>query len=73
MKQKLFLLAISSLLVFALVAIWGCDNDVTNGDGGTGPVTTDMTCIGCHGDKDMLLANIDEEAAKVGVPNKGDG
>ncbi len=69
-------LAFSALMLISLLSLGGCDNDTSNGDidGGTGPVVTDQTCIGCHSSRANLeLALGDVAGSKVPVPNKGDG
>jgi hypothetical protein len=83
MKRLLRLMTTASLLLLVMTGFWGCENDTSNGDvavtdpggGGGGGVTSEMTCMTCHGDKDMLIANVDaqEKGSEVGVPNKGDG
>jgi len=72
MRRTLPLLVLAA---FAMLLLWGCDHDTTNG---TDPVdtgvVTDKTCLGCHSEKaELLLALGDEAGSKVLVPNKGDG
>ena len=66
---------IISILLLPLFFLWGCDNDTSNGDVGSGgPVVTDQTCIGCHSSRENLeIALGDVAGSKVPVPNKGDG
>ncbi len=72
--NRVILLALLPL-AFSL-AMWGCDNDTSNdlaGPGGGTP-STDMTCLGCHQNEDMLKASLPAVAgSEVPVPNKGDG
>ena len=64
------------LVLLALFALWGCDNDTSNGPvepGGEGG-TTDKTCLGCHSSEEMLKAALsDTSGSKVLIGNKGDG
>jgi hypothetical protein len=75
MRRTLPLLVLAAI---AMLLLWGCDHDTSNGtdpvDPGTDPVATDKTCLGCHSEKaELLLALGDEAGSKVLVPNKGDG
>lgn len=73
---------INLLLLLPIFFLYGCENDTSNGDfEGTGPVVTDMTCLGCHSDQEMLeeslggktQASSKTQASKVKVGHKGDG
>lgn len=59
------------------LALWGCDNNTDNivsGGGGGAPPSTDLTCQGCHTDREMLEASLGEVAgSKVAVPIAKDG
>ena len=64
------------LVLLALVALWGCENDTSNGpvDPGEAPVVTDKTCLSCHSSEEMLKASLsDTSGSKVLIGNKGDG
>jgi hypothetical protein len=59
------------------VVLWGCDNDTDNevsGPGGGNPPATDLTCQGCHTDRDALQAALGEvSGSQVAVPIAKDG
>ena len=63
------------LVLLALFALWGCENDTSNGPvDPDGPVATDKTCLGCHSSEEMLKASLpDTSGSKVLIGNKGDG
>ncbi len=64
------------LVLLALFALWGCENDTSNGPvtPGDNPVVTDKTCLGCHSSEEMLKASLsDTSGSKVLIGNKGDG
>ena len=50
MKRIIIVPALALLMLFAL---WGCDNDTSNGpvDPGGGDVPPEKSCLGCHEDK----------------------
>jgi hypothetical protein len=65
-----------ALFLVALLALWGCSNDTSNGpvDPGDGPGGTDKTCLGCHSDEDMLKAALgDTSKGFFMIGNKDDG
>jgi len=68
-------LVFSALALLALFALWGCDNDTSNGPvDPDGPAATDKTCLGCHSSEEMLKAALgDTSGSKVLIGNKGDG
>jgi hypothetical protein len=73
MKRLIIVPALALLLLFAL---WGCENDTSNGpvDPDDGPAGTDKTCLGCHSSEEMLKASLpDTSGSKVLIGNKGDG
>jgi len=47
--KRFIILPILALL--ALVVLWGCENDTSNG-----PVGNAGTCLGCHASEDALKA-----------------
>ena len=74
MKRLIPLSGLAVLL--ALIFLVGCEHDTGNeiDGGGSGPVTTDMTCIGCHSSEEMLQEALGgEEGSKVEVAIKSDG
>jgi mono/diheme cytochrome c family protein len=59
-----------------VVALQGCVNDTSNDvdDTGGGPVTTDLTCVGCHTSRAMLEAALGDSVGKPMPPGiSGDG
>ena len=61
------------LVLLALFALWGCDNDTSNGPVDP-PEVSDKTCLGCHSSEEMLKASLsDTSGSKVLIGNKGDG
>ena len=72
MKRLIIVPALALLLLFA---VWGCDNDTSNGPvDPDGPGATDKTCLGCHSSEEMLKASLpDTSGSKVLIGNKGDG
>lgn len=69
MKRLIIVPALALLLLFAL---WGCENDTSNGP--VDPGGTDKTCLGCHSSEEMLKASLpDTSGSKVLIGNKGDG
>ena len=73
MKRNLAIFTL--LLLPALLALWGCENDTSNDLGGPGDgQLTDMTCLGCHSSENMLQETLGEVAsAKVDAYQKDDG
>ncbi len=74
MKRTLAIL--TCLLLPAMLAVVGCENDTSNDLGGPGGGTqlTDLTCLGCHSSETMLQETLGEVAsAKVDVAIKSDG
>lgn len=66
--------AILLLLILAVLWLYGCEHDTSNGPGLPGEQLTDKTCLGCHGSEDELkLALGQTSGALVGVADKGDG
>ncbi len=66
--------AVAVLAFLVLGSLWGCENDTSNGTGDPNVVLTDKTCLGCHSSRDMLIANLGEEATSKAEPtDKADG
>lgn len=63
------------LLGLALVWLWGCDHDTSNGPGEPGDQLTDKTCLGCHESQEMLQTALGGKTSGslVEVPHKADG
>jgi mono/diheme cytochrome c family protein len=72
--KRLPIRGLASLVV--VVALQGCVNDTSNDvdDSGGGPVTTDLTCVGCHTSRAMLEAALGDSVGKPVPPHvSGDG
>ncbi len=46
------------LVLLALFAMWGCENDTSNGpvDPGAGDIPPEKSCLGCHSSEELLKA-----------------
>ena len=63
------------LVLLALFAMWGCENDTSNGpvDPGVG-VSPEKSCLGCHSSEDLLkAASGSASGSKVVARAKGGG
>ena len=68
--------SVLALALVVLLGVYGCDNDPDSGlnePGGGGGQVTDLTCLGCHSDEDMLKANLSDKSVDLVVKAKDDG
>ena len=64
------------LVLLALFALWGCDNDTSNGpvDPGAGDIPPEKSCLGCHSSEELLkAASGSTSGSKVVARAKGGG
>ena len=64
------------LVLLALFALWGCDNDTSNGpvDPGAGDIPPEKSCLGCHSSEELLkVASGSISGSKVVPRAKGGG
>ncbi len=65
-----------AMTLVVMIGVFGCDNDPDSGlnePGGGGGQITDLSCLGCHSDEDMLKANLSKESVDLVVKAKDDG
>jgi len=64
------------LVPLALIGLWGCENDTSNGpvDPGGGDVPPEKSCLGCHSSEELLKAAAGSiSGSKVVARAKGGG
>jgi hypothetical protein len=64
------------LVLLALVALWGCENDTSNGpvDPGAGDIPPEKSCLGCHSSEELLKAASGSTSGSKVIPRaKGGG
>ncbi len=72
--KRFIILPILALL--ALFALWGCENDTSNGpvDPGAGEIAPEKSCLGCHSSEELLKAAAGATSgSKVLIRAKGGG
>lgn len=62
-----FVLITGALMLLLIAAMTGCTQERPTDVSGI------SNCMDCHGDKDMLIANLDEEGKSGRAEGRGDG